>query len=258
MLTMGLRRAQSWFSIRSPLDSVRAFMNRQIQHASRKEIVRLRTAEAAAQHGNMDYYCRLRQWLPAANANTTILELGCGPGRYVALLSGLGYNVVAADPMRFPEWDLFRGCRNITLRDKVFAEELPFADHSFDHVTCLGALLYFEDPDRSLQEIRRVLKPGGKLVIRTVNRENCYSQRIGGPIDPASHNLYTMQELAGRIEANAFRVEESYAYGYFPSYLPGLYWYASVVWIPFWLADGLSRCCPERYRVNNIVLATYS
>jgi ubiquinone/menaquinone biosynthesis C-methylase UbiE len=48
---------------------------------------------------------------------------------------------------------------------KADASALPFADHSFDLVISANALHYFDQPDASLTEMRRVLIPGGSVVI---------------------------------------------------------------------------------------------
>ncbi|MEN2281628.1 class I SAM-dependent methyltransferase [Algoriphagus sp. SE2] len=45
------------------------------------------------------------------------------------------------------------------------AEILSFKNSSFDMVTCSLGLMYLPDPDRALQEMYRVLKPGGKVVV---------------------------------------------------------------------------------------------
>lgn len=47
------------------------------------------------------------------------------------------------------------------------AEELSFPDASFDYVTCGFGIMFFPDQDRSLAQMRRVLKPGGRLAIST-------------------------------------------------------------------------------------------
>lgn len=49
------------------------------------------------------------------------------------------------------------------------ANTLPFTDGYFDYVTCLGSLEHFTDMDKALSEMKRVLKPGGKLNIYVPN-----------------------------------------------------------------------------------------
>lgn len=49
------------------------------------------------------------------------------------------------------------------------ATELPYDDGSFDAVYCVQVIEYVEDLDRALAEIRRVLRPGGKLVNLATN-----------------------------------------------------------------------------------------
>ena len=51
------------------------------------------------------------------------------------------------------------------LADVVSNEFLPFADSSFDLVTCIEAFHYVEDSARGIAEIRRVLRPGGTALI---------------------------------------------------------------------------------------------
>jgi len=43
------------------------------------------------------------------------------------------------------------------------SEELPFADNSFDKVFCINVVYFWDDPLKHLQEINRVLKPGGQF-----------------------------------------------------------------------------------------------
>lgn len=45
------------------------------------------------------------------------------------------------------------------------AEELPFADRSFDVITCMFGVMYFHDLGRALRECSRVLKVGGRIVL---------------------------------------------------------------------------------------------
>src|SRR6516165_3436708 len=97
VLSVALGRVRRWFSFPSLTDFVWAAMCRGIQRTQAKEIRRLCTAGGARALGAKDAFCRLTRWLPPTKA-TTILEVGCGPGKYVALFSGLGYQVVGVDP----------------------------------------------------------------------------------------------------------------------------------------------------------------
>ncbi len=45
------------------------------------------------------------------------------------------------------------------------AEDLPFHDHQFDAALSIGGFNYFNDPERSLREMARVVKPGGTIVV---------------------------------------------------------------------------------------------
>ena len=50
-------------------------------------------------------------------------------------------------------------------QDVVSSEFLPFADESFDLVLMSEAFHYIEDPEEGVAELRRVLRPGGKLIL---------------------------------------------------------------------------------------------
>jgi len=52
------------------------------------------------------------------------------------------------------------------------AEQMDFADAVFDYVTCGFAIWMFAEPQRVLQEFRRVLKPGGRAALSTWSADN--------------------------------------------------------------------------------------
>ena len=67
------------------------------------------------------------------------------------------------------------------------AEEMPFADESFDAVLCGFGLFFLPDPQGGLAEFRRVLRPGGTLALSTFTREGSATmdgiwQRIGAHV----------------------------------------------------------------------------
>lgn len=230
-------------------------MNKQIADSQAKLLERLLfDRQFASTSGRHPAHARILDFL-TPEKGTKLLELGCGPGKYVALLCNAGFDVVAVDPHAFPSWELIRRHTTAQMHEKVFAESLPFADSSFDHVACLGALLYFRDPEQAMKEIRRVLKPGGRLVMRTVNKTNLYTARTGKRLDPASNQLYTMPELISLVNAHGFRVVDSFAHGFWPPALTNFWWYLACVWVPSRIQDFLSHSLAPENRVNNVVFA---
>jgi len=111
-----------------------------------------------------------------------ILDIGCAAGAEFEPLLARGFRIVGFDyapdmirlaRRRFSASPDVRLCR-------ADAEMLPFHDASFDHVVCLGVLEYLATYDRALEEIHRVLRPGGSAII---------SLPTSISLDRASYNL---------------------------------------------------------------------
>lgn len=230
---------------------------RAIESFQRDEILALAAADlpTATAASLRPHYTGFGEWLPA-KLKGRVLELGCGPGRYVALLASLGYEVVGVDPFSYPLWDDICKIRPVELHKGVRAEAIPFPDNSFDHVACISSLLYFDDAAKAFSEIGRVLKPGGRLYVRTVNSENL--RRVFGNqnIDPAARNYYNEAELTEFLKQNGFEVEKTFTYGFFPPFLTGYWWYLCNGKIPIRVQEFLSRLTPARYRVTVVAYAT--
>jgi SAM-dependent methyltransferase len=69
----------------------------------------------------------------------------------------------------------YAAARGIETVDGV-AENLPFADGSFDHALVVTTICFVDSPAQMLAEARRVLKPGGRLVIGFIDRESTLGQ----------------------------------------------------------------------------------
>lgn len=232
------------------------YRNRAINAFQREEILGLARSsrEQAALASLRPYYTRIGEWLPEGRGGR-VLEVGCGPGRYVALLSALGYDVVGVDPFSFPLWDEIKAVRPVEIRSGVKAEALPFEDASFDHATCISSLLYFDDARKGLSEIKRVMKPGGRLFVRTVNAQNLSRRWAGKNIDPAAGNYYTETELRGFLEEGGFQVEQTFAFGFYPPMMTGFYWYLCNGPLPIGLQERLSALTPADMRVTVVAFA---
>lgn len=109
---------------------------------------------------------------PPRNADR-VLDLACATGIVARLaaqrLDGQGH-VVGLDVSQ----QMLDVARAVSVRDGVAitwqegsAEALPFPDGSFDLVLVQQGLQYFADRDRAVQEMERVLKPGGRVASAT-------------------------------------------------------------------------------------------
>jgi SAM-dependent methyltransferase len=123
-----------------------------------------------------------------------ILDVGCGKGVLGRLLPHLDLTGLDA---------CFTLVQKATIgyraRVEAVAESLPFADASFDAVVSLNALHHIGDPPRAIQEIARVLRPGGPLITvdpRTVTAVELAKKllRRGDPAYAPTHRSFGVEE----------------------------------------------------------------
>lgn len=98
-----------------------------------------------------------------------VLDIGCGPGFFSYLLDGLGMKVTAVD---YSEGMIEEAKRILGNRQdcsvcffQADAQNLPFAENTFDAVVSRNLVWNLEDPEKAYLEWIRILKPGGKLFI---------------------------------------------------------------------------------------------
>ena len=103
--------------------------------------------------------------LPAGGA---LLDLACGTGDLTQALARKGFVVTGLDiSARMMEVGAAK-CRDLDPQPQFVlgsAEQIPFPDGSFDAVTIAFGLRNFDRRAQCLQEIRRVLRPGGRLAV---------------------------------------------------------------------------------------------
>jgi ubiquinone/menaquinone biosynthesis C-methylase UbiE len=144
---------------------------------------------------------RHRDVVPPHAANCRWLDAGCGRGGIVELLGGDVTLCVGAD-LDLASLQQHRAPH--TRRVVAPMEALPFADKSFDLVTCSWVLEHLADPRRAFEEIARVLVPGGHWVFLTPNARNpvTFANRfIRGRLQAR-----LVQRLYARAEADTFPV----------------------------------------------------
>ena len=102
-------------------------------------------------------------------ADDTVLDVACGPGLIVCAFAPYvrhvtGIDIVPAMIDHARELQQQKGLMNITWQVGT-VQPLPYPDASFSIVTSRYAFHHFLDPEGVLAEMKRVCKPGGKLVV---------------------------------------------------------------------------------------------
>jgi ubiquinone/menaquinone biosynthesis C-methylase UbiE len=99
--------------------------------------------------------------------------------------------------------------------EQADAHDLPFADGSFDAVVCANTFHYFTHPRQVLREARRVLRPGGRLVVLDWCRDfwTCrVMDAVLRRVDPAYQTCYTLDEMTALVDATALRPRYDFRY----------------------------------------------
>jgi len=120
-----------------------------------------------------------------------ILDVGCGRAVDGARLWEKGAQVIGLEPSRVmiarAKEYLSAGNARVALAQGI-GEKLPFKLNSFDKVMCKGALDHFFSPGETMEEIARVLKPGGEMIISIANF-NSLGFRLGKKLYPVTKFL---------------------------------------------------------------------
>ena len=97
-------------------------------------------------------------------ADKDVLDVGCGPRGSLVWADELARRRVGLDPLA-AEYLALGADRHAMEYVAAPAEAMPFAGASFDVVTSLNALDHVDNLDGAVAEIKRVLRPGGHLLI---------------------------------------------------------------------------------------------
>jgi 2-polyprenyl-3-methyl-5-hydroxy-6-metoxy-1,4-benzoquinol methylase len=159
--------------------------------------------------GGADAFASRVMFLPAPKA-ASLLDVGCGAGDFIAMMRELGWAVtgletdpIAVERARARGLDVHHG--------QLESAELD--EMSFDAITIAHVVEHVHDPSRLLAQCRRLLKPGGAVVITTPNSSSWGHRHFGRdwlPLDPPRHlhlfNPQNMRRLLAMAELRPQRV----------------------------------------------------
>jgi 2-polyprenyl-3-methyl-5-hydroxy-6-metoxy-1,4-benzoquinol methylase len=96
----------------------------------------------------------------------SVLEVGCGAGRFTEVMLAAGARVSACDLSTAVDAN-YTNCGDHPnyFVCQADAMKLPFAPHSFDFVVCLGVIQHTPSPEATIAALARYVRPGGTLVI---------------------------------------------------------------------------------------------
>lgn len=109
----------------------------------------------------------MRGLVPAAPPSLRVLDIGCGTGLNASQIAASGHDVVGVD-VSDVAIEKFKECGFEGYVCDVI-EGMPFEDNSFDLVFAAEVIEHIADTEAFLQELFRVLKPGGRLILSTLN-----------------------------------------------------------------------------------------
>ena len=145
-------------------------------------------------------------WL-TDNTGGKLLDVGCGNGQFLRQMRDRGWEVAGVEPD--PKAVQF-ACEEygLDIRQGALADA-GFLDNTFDAVTLSHVIEHVPDPVGLLKECRRVLKPGGKLVLTTPNIDSLGHMRFGldwrGLEPPRHFQIYSKSSLSITAVKSGFK-----------------------------------------------------
>ena len=160
------------------------------------------------QFGNFEANWRFIEATRAISPGTRVLEIGSGTGALVDALRRHGADVQGVELRQELIDAAVRHFGPLPIQ-RVFGTALPFRDASFDVVASFDVFEHIRDSDAHLEEVRRVLKPGGAYVMQTPNK---WTNTVFETIRWRSFtrwrddhcSLHTMGQLLARLRRHGF------------------------------------------------------
>lgn len=151
--------------------------------------------------------------LLAVSPPARVLDLACGPGIVTAELARRGFEASAIDltPVMIERARArCQGLPPVAFRVGA-AEELPFPDEDFDAAVTRLSLHHFRSPAAVLEELHRVLRPGGCLVVGDIvcspdPEEAALHNALETLRDPSHVRLLPARELEDELASAGFRI----------------------------------------------------
>ena len=160
----------------------------------------------------MDEEVRIARLLMRLGVGDVVLDVACGPGnftrRFAAAVGDEGFAVgidASETMLRRGAAELHESAVSNVALVRGDATRLPFRDESFDAVCCFAALHLFDEPFDALNEMRRALRPEGRIALMTSVRRQLTPSLARPVVERASGmRLFEADEITGALEERGF------------------------------------------------------
>lgn len=161
-------------------------------------------------------YVRSRQFInfhEFIQGGKSFLEVGCGTGKFISQVdSKVKIGIDSSKEMltickqKYPE----------TVFILASSNNLPFADSSFDSIVMLNVFQYLEQPEKTLRELYRIAKPGGKILFSVFTKHSIslnpfrffVRRKLFGENLPIV-TFYNLNEISKMLDGKNFNVKGS-------------------------------------------------
>ncbi len=153
-----------------------------------------------------------------------VLDLGCGTGNYTLELIKRQIKVIGLDAS-FSMLLLARKKLPSAYHVQADALFLPFKDNLFDGVLSITLFEFLSSPQTVLREVYRILKPGGEVVIGTMNTFSLWFlfKRLKTLFTETAYRyarFYTINQLKKLLKKTGFKNIKTRGVIYLPAFIP--------------------------------------
>lgn len=195
------------------------------------------------------------------NLGDRILDLGCGSGVFSEILTARGYQCIGIDLSRVQLGYGKSAGRDVTLVN-ADVEALPFPENYFDGILLIGLIHHLPNPNLCINEIKRVLKKGGRFLALDPNRANPFMYLYRDKSSPFYSSVGVSENekpivasnMRREFEVKGFKIEIDFISGLKYNHVESSLMKSLLPWYNF--IDSLIFSLPFLRRFRPLVLIT--
>jgi ubiquinone/menaquinone biosynthesis C-methylase UbiE len=141
-----------------------------------------------------------------------VLDIGCGTGYALNLLSKKTSKSVLAGidisekMLEMAKNNLKDIKNNKVILKKANVEDIPFPSKHFDYIICTDALHHLVNPEKAFEEMSRILKDNGELIIADISIPPFWLSNIIFKLERGFVHLYSKSEIKSLIQNHNLRL----------------------------------------------------